>query len=128
MVGSENSIAVSVFRQYRDRLLAKSTSGLSLSYLYYSHAPELNHIFASNPQLAADAKNLVEQALPSVENSLKSHTSITLSRAQHAAAFKLLLQIQIAASPRLQKALGAVMHRLALNCDPLSPLKIQFSD
>jgi hypothetical protein len=128
VVGSENSIAVSVFRQYRDRLLAKSANGLALSYLYYSHAPELNHIVASNPQLAAEAKILVAQVLPSVENSLKYQTSITLSRAQHAAAFKLLLQIQTAASPRLQKALGAVMHRLALNSDPLSPLKIQFSD
>jgi hypothetical protein len=80
--------------------------------LYYNHTEELNTILASNPALAAQAKQLITQLLPDAEKSLSASPLLLLRTSQAAATSGLLHELQQTASPQLKRTLAFVSRRL----------------
>jgi len=62
-------------RQFRDRVLRKSTAGRALIKLYYEYSKNIIQIFETNPAIKAQARELAEQVIPQVEKLLRGETS-----------------------------------------------------
>lgn len=50
----------------RDQILAKAATGSQYIALYYKHAPEITHIFESQPELEVKARKLILGLLPAI--------------------------------------------------------------
>ena len=109
---SENSSEVKLIRDYRNRRLAKSLTGLRLIYLYYAHSPELTNMLSLHPQLFARAAALSKELIPRLQKGLQNNTSVTLAAEQFHALRSLLSDVRNEASPRLKNTVDFVLRKL----------------
>ena len=109
---SENSHEVKLLREYRNRRLAKSLTGIRLIYLYYAHSPELTNLLSLQPELFARAAAISAELIPSLQKGLQNNTGILLTRKQLQALRHLLLDVKNEASPRFKNAIDFILKKL----------------
>ena len=109
---TKNSSEVKLIREYRNRRLAKSLTGMRLIYLYYAHSPELTNMLSLHPELFARAAALSAELIPRLQKGLQNNTSVTLTAEQFQALRSLLADVRNEASPRLKNAIDFVLRKL----------------
>ena len=68
----DDKSSVNILYGFRDRVLAKTTTGRQCIKLYYRHSSELMKLFSSNPDLAARAAGIIRDVIPHIEEGIKS--------------------------------------------------------
>ncbi len=102
---------MNLLRGFRDKVLAKTSTGKEYIRLFYEHSGELTAIFADNPQIRLDAEEVLNKILPNILSSMQDAT-IDISRGLKKDLKKLSVSISSKASPELREAINNLTRKL----------------
>lgn len=109
--GSESG-TLDLFRDFRDRVLAKSPEGRKMIRDYYRHPWEGCYLLIKHPDLLEKSRDILEQLLPVVESSLEGQAP-ELSQDQLAEIDAFMAAIERLASPALKKTVRRLRANLS---------------
>ena len=101
MWGEKKDETLSLLREFRNNVLAKSERGRNYLFMLYHNAPEVLSLLIRNPSLIEKTKRLIDELLPGIQSALKGG-EIILSKRQMAGIKSLLAKFETKASPELK--------------------------
>jgi hypothetical protein len=103
--------ATEAIRQFRDRVLFKNPTGITLTFLYYGHSRQLTDIIEANPELKLRLAALIDKNAENIQEAVDSGT-ISVSSEDIDEGSAILKSIEEEASPILKVLLRVTRNRI----------------